>query len=135
MKSPTFLKVVFRLFCVAFIATLMFSACSKQSSSESDTALADPTEKLPAKFKTQEPVAKPDFSQAAKSPAFQQAIQEAVALLGSQPQPLRSQSENDELTGGVSFNVPQKKIEAILRKAHTDFLAKGFYLFRYDQNF
>jgi hypothetical protein len=23
----------------------------------------------------------------------------------------------------------------ILRKAHTDFLAKGFYLFRYDQNF
>ena len=31
--------------------------------------------------------------------------------------------------------MPQKKIQAILRKTHTDFLAKGFYLFRYDQNF
>jgi hypothetical protein len=120
---------------VAFAASLMLSACSRQSSSESAAALADPTENLPARFKTQEPAAKPDFSEAAKSPAFQQAIKEATALLGAQPQPLRSLGENDELTGGVSFNVPQKKIEAILRKAHADFLAKGSYLFRYDQNY
>lgn len=39
------------------------------------------------------------------------------------------------MKGGVSFDVPQKKIEAILRQAHTDFLGRGFYLFRHDQNF
>lgn len=119
-----------RLACLASMATLMFSACSKHCSGDADTGSADPTENLPAKFKTQEPVIKPDFSGSAKSPAFQQAIRDAASLLGSQPQPLRSQGENGELTGGVSFDVPQEKIEAILRKAHTGFLAKGFYLFR-----
>jgi hypothetical protein len=109
----------------AFAAALFFAGCGWQ----------DPTAQLPARFKTQEPVPKPDFSDAAKSPAFQQAIKDAAALLGAPPQPLYSEAEGDEIEGGVSFDVPEKKIEAVLRPAHTNFLARGFYLFRYDQNF
>jgi hypothetical protein len=110
------------------VAALFFAGCGR-------VAALDPTKQLPAKFKTQEPVPKPDFSDAAKSPAFQQAIKDAAVLLGAQPQPLHSQAENEEIKGGVSFDVPKEKIEAILRQAHTNFLARGFYLFRYDQNF
>ena len=124
-----------KLFLAAGLAAvLVFAGCGKQDSSDSGTA-ADPTDQLPARFKTQEPVPKPDFSEAASSPVFQQAIKDAAALLGSQPQSLHSQAEDEEIKGGVSFNVPEKKIEAILLKTHTSFLAKGFYLFRYDQNF
>jgi hypothetical protein len=129
MKSQLFLLVV------GILTTVLSAGCGKRDSGEPSVAASDPTEKLPAKFKTQEPVPKPDFSEAAKAPAFQQAIKEAATLLGSSPQPLHSQGENGELTGGVSFDVPQKKIEAILLKAHTNFLAQGFYLFRHDQNF
>jgi hypothetical protein len=123
------------LAAAGFLTAVTFVACNRPASTGSDTADADPTAQLPAKFKTQEQVPKPDFSEAAKSPAFQQAIKEAAALLGAQPQPLHSLGENGEVTGGVSFDVPQRKIESVLRKAHTDFLAKGCYLFRYDQHY
>jgi hypothetical protein len=98
------------------------------------TINADPTEKLPARFKSLEPVPIPDFNEAANAEEFQQAIMEAAAMLGSQPQTLRSPGEDKELAG-VSFAVPAKKLDAILRDAHEKFLAKGFYLFRYVQNF
>jgi hypothetical protein len=39
------------------------------------------------------------------------------------------------VAGGFSFNVPHTRVEALLRRAHTNFLAKGAYLFRYDQSF
>lgn len=121
---------------VMFAAALILVSCrSGSSGAESNAALTDPADGLPARFKTQEPVAKPDFSAAAQSPEFEQAIKDASALLGSQPRPLRTESESEDVAGGVSFEVPQRKVEAVLRRAHTDFLARGFYLFRYDQNF
>src|SRR4029450_5270396 len=78
---------------------------------------------------------KPDFTEAAQSPAFQQAIKDAAVILEAQPQALRSQAENEAVKGGVSFDVPKQKVEAVLRQAHTDFLARGVYLFRYEQTF
>lgn len=123
-----------RTFSFAVIL-LVAASCSSQNPAASNAVLADPTDALPARFKTQETVARPDFSMAAQSPAFQQAIKDAAALLGAEPKTLRSPAELDEIQGGVSFDVPRKKVEAVLRKAHTDFLAKGFYLFRHEQNF
>jgi hypothetical protein len=119
---------------VALSVVPLMVACSASSSPEIVVA-ADPTEKLPARFKITEPVPLPDFTEAANAEEFQQAIMEAAAMLGSQPQALRSPGEGKELAGGVSFAVPARKLEAILRDAHERFLAKGFYLFRYDQNF
>jgi hypothetical protein len=124
-----------QLATVALAAALALASCGNRVSGESDAAWTDPTEGLPAKFKTQDPVAKPDFSEAAQSPAFRQAINDAAALLGATPEPLRSEAENEEVKGGVSFAVPKEKVEAVLRQAHTDFLARGFYLYRYEQNF
>jgi hypothetical protein len=124
----------FALSVVVAAAVLLF-ACSKPESQLSNDIESDPTEKLPAKYKTQEAVSKPDFSEAAKSTAFQEAIKEAATLLDSQPQPLISLGERVEVTGGVSFNVPVKKIEPILLETHKKFFEKGFYLFRYDQNY
>jgi hypothetical protein len=127
--------VIVVLTLAGFIAALSLSGCAKRDSTTAENAPSDPTDKLPARFKTQEPVAKPDFSEAAKSPAFQQAIKDATRLLGAQPKPLESPGEDEKINGGVSFDVPQKKLEAILRQTHTNFLARGFYLFRYDQHF
>ena len=118
-----------------FIALSLFVGCGKRHSTDADKASHDPTDQLPSKFKTQEAVPKPNFTDAAKSPALQQAIKDAAALLGARPQPLQSEAEDEKVTGGVSFDVPQKKLEPILRQAHTNFLARGFYLFRYDQAF
>jgi hypothetical protein len=95
----------------------------------------DPTAKLPGRFKTPEEVRKPDFSEAANDAKFQEAIKEASALFGAPPQALKSEAEDEAIAGGVSFEVPQRKLEVILLKAHTNFLARGFYLFRYHQNF
>ena len=119
---------------ISLVMMLLVTAC-KRNSTGSDQAIQDPTDQLPSKFKTQEAVPKPNFTDAAKSPAFQQAIKDAAALLGAQPQPLQSEVEDEQVKGGVSFDVPQKKLEAILRQAHTNFLARGFYLFRYQQSF
>src|SRR5262245_41288279 len=116
---------------VVFAAVMIFVSCGPGTSSESHLALDDPTNELPARFKSQGPVPKPDFSTASRSPAFQQAIKDASALFGVQPQPLVSEAQGEEVIGGVSFDVPQKKLEAVLQRAHTDFLSRGFYLFRY----
>jgi hypothetical protein len=124
-----------RHFGAAVAAAMMLSACGKRDPDESASAGEDPTAGLPARFKTDEPVPRPDFTEAAKSQAFQLAIKQAAETLGSQPQPLLSPGENGELTGGVSFQVPHGKLEAILRKAHTDFLARGYYLFRREQEY
>src|SRR5262245_9174427 len=102
----------------AFVVAVALASCSKPASAVK--AMLDPTSELPAKFKLQEPVAIPDFRDAAQSPAFQQAIKDAAALLGSAPQPLRSEAENKEVQGGVSFDVMQEKVETLLLKAHTD---------------
>ena len=90
---------------------------------------------LPARFKSQENVLKPDFSEAAADEKFQEAIKEAQRLLGAQAHPLKSEVEDKIIKGGVEFDVPHEKIEAILLSIHTNFLAKGFYIFRYDNNF
>jgi len=118
---------------VAFLASaFLCSGCDKSEDTGEGT---DPTEQLPAKYKSLEPLPPPDFGEAAKSPAFQQAVKDAGALLGSSPQPLESHDEPGAVKGGVSFEAAQEKVEKLLRKAHADFLARGFYLFRYDQNF
>ncbi len=114
------------------VSAVALAGCDRQQGSAEYT---DPTAELSAKFKTQEAVPKPDFREAAKDPKFQQATKEAAALLGAVPQTLTAQGEGGVIAGGVSFDVPQEKVEALLFKAHTNFLARGFYLFRYDQHF
>ena len=120
---------------VAMAAAVLFAGCSKPPSQESSDLASDPTEKLPAKYKTQEEIPKPDFQEDAKAPAFQEAIKETAALLGAQPQPLISPGESVEVPGGVSFDVPARKIDSMLLEAHKKLFEKGFYLFRYEQNF
>ena len=117
---------------LAAAAAIVVAGCSK--SQPADEA-ADPTADLPARFKTQEPVAKPDFTEAARDPKFQQAIRDAGALLGARPQPLTSEAGDEVIKGGVCFEVPHKKLESLLLKTHTGFLARGFYLFRCQQMF
>lgn len=128
MKIPVHLPL-------SLLAFLLCAGCNKPQSTPAEDAWQDPTEKLPAKFKTQEPVTKPDFSVAANSREFQQAIKDASALLGAKPEPLHSQAEDERVIGGVSFAVPHEKLNAILFRAHTNFLAHGFYLFRCEQHF
>lgn len=136
------MKTLFLLLAVAFTLT----ACKKSVSistiadalkekSEKVEAAKDPTDDLPAKYKTDAPVPAPDFTQAGSTAAYQKAIKDAAALLGAQAGPLESFGENGRIKGGVSFDVPSAKIEALLLKAHTNFLARGYYLFRYDQHF
>jgi hypothetical protein len=121
--------------CLVVVMAAMFFGCSRTDSGASSDVAADPTEKLPAKYKTQEEVPKPDFGDAAKAPAFQDAIKEVSGLFASQPQPLLSPAERTVVAGGVSFDVTAKRIEALLLEEHKRFLEKGFYLFRYEQNF
>ena len=120
---------------VGIAAVMMSFGCSKLDSQASSTVASDPTENLPAKYKVSEEVKKSDFSEAAKSPEFQQAIKDASVLLVAPPKPLISLGERVEVPGGVSFEVPSRNIEGILREAHQKFFEKGFYLFRYEQNF
>ena len=120
---------------VGIAAVMLFFGCSQSDSQASIDVASDPTEKLPAKYKVYEEVRTPDFTEAARSPEFQQAIKDASALLGAPSKPLISLGERVEVPGGVSFEVPSKKIEGILREAHQKFFEKGFYLFRYEQNF
>jgi hypothetical protein len=128
-------KARLRLVAIVFAAVLLFVSCSGRNPDEADAAGPDdPTASLPARFKVQEAVPKPDFSVAAQSPDFRQAIKDAVSILETEPKKLYSPAENEEVKGGVSFSVPKKKAEAVLRKVHTDFLARGFYIFRYEQN-
>ena len=128
-------SIPFRAVMAVFATAIVLMSCGDRTPAGSETVISDPTESLPAKFKAQNPVPRPDFSAAAQSAAFQQAIQDAATLLGGHPQPLRTESENELVAGGVAFDVPEGKIEAILRQAHTNFLARGFYLFRFQQNF
>ena len=118
--------------CVILASALAGAGCKPE---QGKALLKDPTADLPAKFKSQENVPKPDFGEASKDPKFQAAIQEAAKLLGAQPQVLKSETEDEVIRGGVSFDVPHEKIEAMLLEVHTNFLAKGYYLFRYDNNF
>jgi hypothetical protein len=122
----------FMLRVSALISMMALAGCNR---GKPDGDAKDPTAELPARFKTQEPVAKPDFTVAARDPKFQEAIKEAEALLGARPETLKSEDEDAEVKGGVSFDVPHGRIERILFEAHTNFLAKGFYLFRYLQLF
>ena len=48
---------------------------------------------------------------------------------------MKSEAEDEVVPGGVSFGVSQEQLEKHLFKAHTNFLARGFYLFRCEQNF
>src|SRR5262245_58526672 len=105
---------------VCLVIALVLLSCSRPEPLEQQ-ADPDPTASLPAKFKTPERPEKPDFSSAAEDPKYQQAIREASALLGASPQSLRDPAEDKEVEGGVSFDVPQDKIEPILLQAHTDF--------------
>jgi hypothetical protein len=96
---------------------------------------ADPTASLPARFKTQEPVPRPDLSQAAGAAEFQRAIADAARLFEVAPKPLRSVGEGGEIKGGVCFEAPAQRIEAVLGEAHADFLSRGYYLFRFERHF
>ncbi|HEX7469988.1 MAG TPA: DUF4253 domain-containing protein [Verrucomicrobiae bacterium] len=122
------------LFCIGLVCVLTLAGCSKHDESSAGAGSPDMDAQAMSDVKTaNESVAKPDFTAAARDLKYQQAVKEAAALLGAEPQPL--EGADGPIVGGFSFDVPQPKIEAILFKAHTNFLAKGFYLFRYDQMF
>src|SRR5260221_6234650 len=96
------------------LASALTGGGCKPEQEKSVLATADP----PAKFKNEEAVPKPDFSGAAKDGKFQEAIQEAARILGAQPQPLKSEAEDEVIKGGVSFDVPHVKIETMLLAMH-----------------
>ena len=121
-----------RLAGVLLLTALLSSGCGK---AEEEAGDSDPTTKLPAKYKSLEEVRRPEFGEAANSPAFRQAIADAGALLGSEPKPLEPHPDVEGVKGGVSFEVPPKKLESLIRKAHADFLRRGFYLFRCENNY
>jgi Domain of unknown function (DUF4253) len=124
------MKPLVQFACAALACALALTGCKKSSQSEAD---ADDSAGASAREPMEiEEVPVPDFTAAAKAPQFLQAVKEATILLGSKPVPLEGQESG---LGGFSFDVPQAKIEAILFQAHTNFLAKGCYLFRYDQSF
>jgi hypothetical protein len=123
MKSTAFL-------CAGLAGIVALTSCRKRNDSATDTE--DSTASRMREQREIEEVPVPDFTAAVKDPQFLAAIKEAAALLGAQPAPLEGQESS---LGGFSFDVPEAKIEAILFKAHTNFLAKGCYLFRYHQSF
>ncbi|HWQ91666.1 MAG TPA: DUF4253 domain-containing protein [Clostridia bacterium] len=119
------------LLCLVPISlTLLAAGCAKETATgdaddESEPAMAD-NDTVPQ-------VPKPDFTAAAADPKYAQVIAEVERLLGAKRQPL--EAVEGPVTGGFSFDVPRARIEALLPKAHTNYLAKGVYLFRYDQSF
>ena len=68
------------------------------------------------------PLPRPDFSAAAKKPAFAKALAAMEQITGSKRQPL------GDLDGVFTFHVHSSKAKGLdLRKVHEDFLRKGFY--------
>ena len=124
-----------QLWLISLVFAALVVSCGNRAPYASEAMATDPTESLPARFKAQIPVPEPDFSIAAQSPAFQKAIQDAAALLVSEAQPLVTEFEGEQVVGGVSFVVSRERVESVLKEAHADFLARGVYLFRYQQNF
>ena len=117
---------------LVFVGRVFFGGCAPRYPRE---WLADGTGKLPARVSAEEEVPVPSFVDAGKNPAFQDAIQEATALLGAEPQSLLPPLEEEEVLGGVSFKVPHEKIDPILTDLHEQFLEMGFYFFRYDNGY
>jgi hypothetical protein len=117
----------------ALFLTLVLAGCG-QKDAKSDAEPGDEREPDMARGqKVVKEAPKPDFSAAARDPKYQQLVKEAQTLLGATPQPL--EGEEGPVAGGFVFNVPQARVESVLRRAHTNFLARGAYLFRYDQSF
>ena len=73
------------------------------------------------------PLPEPDFSAAAKSPAFGKALVKMEKITGSKRQPMQ------HLDGVFTFHVHSSKAKGLdLRTIHEDFLRKGFYAFSTD---
>lgn len=113
---------------------LLLAGCSKPADSGAESGdLADEWQPLTGVTHDNTPVPVPDLTEAARDPRYTQAIRDATLLLGARPQPF--ENEEGPVPGGYTFAVPHEKAESLLRKAHTDFLAKGCYLFRHEQSF
>lgn len=116
------------------MCAFVLSGCGKQTGPDATAEDADMEwEPLTNLAGNDTPVAIPDLKAAAKSPSFAQAVRDATVLLGVRPTPF--ENEEGPVPGGYLFAVSHEKAERLLRKAHTDFLAKGCYLFRFDQSF
>jgi hypothetical protein len=130
----TVMKIKILLACLAMAGMTVVFGCKKKS--EESVAAGDQRKNRMSESHEVESVPKVDFAEATRDPKFQQAVKEAAALLGAEAKPLDPEVDLEEpIKGGVSFEVSKKKIEAILLKTHMEFLAKGVYLFRYQQNF
>jgi hypothetical protein len=75
----------------------------------------------------------PDFSERAKSAGYQTAVEELQELLGCKARAISDDDENKHLNGCMSFHVPKEKGFAVLTNDHQRMLARGFYLFCYDE--
>jgi hypothetical protein len=88
------------------------------------------------KKKRKEPVevVVPDFSERAKKPEFQKAIEDLAALSGKRAKPVPNE-EGHPLTGCVSFQVPTETADKILKEHHEKFLKRGCYLLKSDRGY
>jgi len=86
------------------------------------------------KKKRREPVDvdMPDFSERAKKPEFQKAIEDLAVLSGKRAKAVTNQ-EGHPLTGCVSFQVPTEMADKILKEQHEKFLKRGCYLLKSDR--
>ncbi len=93
-----------------------------------------PTE--PEKKKRKEPVEveMPDFSERAKKPEYQKAIEVLAALTGKRAKAVTNQ-EGHPLTDCVSFQVLTEEADKILKEHHEKFLKRGCYLLKSDRGF
>jgi ankyrin repeat protein len=76
----------------------------------------------------------PDFSERAKRPEFQKAIEDLAALSGKRAKAVTNQ-EGHPLTGCVSFQVPTETADKILKEHHEEFLKRGCYLLKSDRRY
>lgn len=79
-------------------------------------------------------VALPDFSERARKPEFQKAIEDLAALTGKRAKAVINQ-EGHPLTGCVSFQVLTEAADKILKDHHEKFLKRGWYLLKSDRGF
>ena len=117
-------------------AVLAFVSCSQGESSKSRLAIDDPTAELPARFKSQEPVSNLISAQPPVSRIPAGELKDVTALVWGPATTfaVTSRASGSERrcivrrSAGESRSSPGERHTRIL-------LSKGFYLFRYEQNF
>jgi hypothetical protein len=72
------------------------------------------------------------FCVAARKPEFKKALQEITRLAGVAPSRLRD-ATNAEIPGGSCFSIPADHARFLVENHHSEFLARGIYLFTMEE--